>query len=357
MTSSLARRKLLQTMALGTAGTLGLAGHSAQAQPLASSAVGPMLLRPKRLKAGDTVGLVSPSRATYERGGYTVAIESLQALGFKVKEGRYLRARNGHFAGTDAQRAEDLNTMFTDPEVDGIICMTGGAGATRIMNLLDYEAIRRHPKVLVGYSDITALLNGIYARTGLVCFHGPMGASEWNDFSVGYFRRVLMEGQAVQFTNPTEKGAGLVQGSSGRTQTIRGGRARGRLLGSNLSVLVTLLGTPYAPDFRGSILFLEDVNEYIYRVDRMLSHLRLAGALDRLAGVVLGQFTDCKPGEGYGNLPLDDVFDDYFKPLNIPVFSGSMFGHVRPKFTLPLGLDAEIDADKGSITLLQPAVV
>ncbi len=355
MTSPLARRKILQTLALGSAATL-VAGRAAHAQPLASSAVGPTLLRPRRLKAGDTVGLVSPARATYERAGYTTAIESLQALGFKVKEGRYLRARNGHFAGTDAQRAEDLNAMFADPEVDGIICMTGGSGATRILSLLDYDGIRRHPKVLVGYSDITALLNGIYARTGLVCFHGPMGASEWNDFSVGYFRRVLMEGQAVQFTNPAEKGAGLVQ-TSGRTQTIRGGRARGKLLGSNLSVLVTLLGTPYVPDFRGSILFLEDVNEYIYRIDRMLSHLRLAGALDHLAGVVLGQFTDCKPGEGYGNLPLDDVFDDYFKPLNVPVFSGSMFGHVRPKFTLPLGLDAEIDADRGSITLLQPAVI
>ena len=121
-------------------------------------------------------------------------------------------------------------------------------------------------------------------------------------------------------------------------------------------MLTTLLGTPYAPDFRGSILFLEDVNEYIYRVDRMLAHLRLAGVLDQLAGVVLGQFTDCKPGEGYGSLPLDDVFDDYFKPLNVPVFSGSMFGHVKLKFTLPVGADAEIDADRGSITLLQPAV-
>jgi muramoyltetrapeptide carboxypeptidase len=354
----MARRKILQTMAVGAASTLGLAAHhGAQAQPLASAAVSPTVLRPARLKPGDTIGLISPSRATYERGRFTVAIENLQTLGFKVKEGRHLRARNGHFAGTDAQRAEDLNTMFADPEVNGIVAMTGGSGATRILSLLDYELIRRQPKCLVGYSDVTALLNGIHARTGLVCFHGPMGASEWNDFSVGYFRRVLMEAAPVQFSNPAEKGSGLVQSLSGRTQTVRGGRARGKLLGSNLSVLTTLLGTPYAPDFRGSILFLEDVNEYIYRVDRMLAHLRLAGVLDHLAGVVLGQFTDCKPGDDYGTLPLDDVFDDYFRPLNIPVFSGSMFGHVKLKFTLPLGLDAEMDADRGSITLLQPAVV
>jgi muramoyltetrapeptide carboxypeptidase len=165
-----------------------------------------------------------------------------------------------------------------------------------------------------------------------------------------------MDGEPVSFVNPAGLDGMLTQVAD-RIQTIRGGRARGRLLGGNLSVLNTLLGTPYRPDFRGAILLIEDVDEYIYRIDRMLAHLRQAGAFGQLAGVVIGQFTDCKPGEGYGRLALEEVFDDYFKPLNIPVFSGSLFGHFRRKFTLPIGLEAEMDADRGTLTLLQPAVV
>ncbi len=347
------RRQLLQTLALGTAGA---SAAMAAIAPAVAASTSPVALRPPRLKAGDTIGLISPSAATYESRPFAIAAENLQALGFKVKEGSSLRRRNGYFAGTDAERAADLNAMFANPDVDGIMALTGGAGATRILNLLDYEQIRRRPKCLIGYSDITALLNAIQARTGLVTFHGPVATSDWNEFTTGYFRRVLMEGEAVTFANPVTIKDTLTQIVE-RIQTIRGGRARGRLLGGNLAVLNTLLGTPCVPDFRGAILLIEDINEYIYRIDRMLAHLRLAGALDQLAGVVVGQFTDCKVDEGYGRLPLEEVFDDYFKPLNIPVFSGSLFGHLRRNFTLPVGLDAEMDADRGTLTLLQPAVV
>jgi muramoyltetrapeptide carboxypeptidase len=343
------RRQFLQTATVSTAG-LALALPQARA-----TTVSPPALRPKRLKPGDTIGLISPAQARYESTPFAIANENLQALGFKVKEGKWLRARHGYFAGTDQQRAEDLNAMFTDKNVDGIIAMSGGAGATRILHLLDYENIRRNPKALVGFSDITALHNAIQARTGLVTFSGPMGASDWNPFTLSHFRRVLMDGEAVTLKNIPDKEDQLTQVKD-RILTIRGDRARGRLVGGNLSVLNTLLGTPCQPDFRGAILAIEDVDEYIHRVDRMLGHLRLAGAFDKLAGVVIGNFTDCKPGEGYGRLALEDVFDDYFKPLNIPVFSGSQFGHVKKKFTLPIGLDVEIDADAGTIAMLQPAV-
>jgi len=325
------------------------------AAPAAANTV-PKMLRPRRLKAGDTIGLVSPSMARYERMPFAIAAENMAALGFKVKEGKSLRARNGYFAGTDAERADDLNAMFADPEVAGIIAMSGGAGATRILNRLDYDLIRRNPKCLGGFSDITALLNAIQARTGLVTFHGPMAASEWNEFTLGYFRRLLIDGEAMTFRNPVELNGMLTQ-TSDRTQTLRGGRARGRLLGGNLSVLNTLLGTPYLPDFHGAILLIEDVDEYIYRIDRMFAHLRLAGVLDKLAGVVIGQFVDCKPGEGYGRLALEEVFDDYLKPLNVPAYSGAMFGHIKRKFTLPIGLEAEMDADACTLVLSQPAVV
>lgn len=309
-----------------------------------------------RLKPGDTVGLVSPGAATFEAERFELAVETLQALGFEVKEGRYARARRGHFAGTDAQRAQDVNSMFADPQVQGIVAMTGGSGCTRILHLLDYELIRRQPKCFVGYSDITALLNAMQARTGLVSFHAPMGVSEWNEFSTQLLLRVLVRAEAVSLANPTDKESLPVQ-TKGRTRCLRPGRARGTLLGGNLSVLTTLLGTPFKPDFDGAILFLEDVNEYIYRVDRMLAHLQQAGVFKALAGVVLGQFTDCKPGEGFGSLTLEEVFDDYFKPLNIPVFSGAMFGHVRLKFTLPVGLPVEIDAAQGTLTLIRAAVL
>jgi muramoyltetrapeptide carboxypeptidase len=313
-------------------------------------------LRPPRLKRGDLVALINPSGAIYERAPYAVAIESLESLGFRVREAPHLRARRGPFAGTDAQRAADVNAMFADPEVRALIAMTGGSGGNRILPLIDYALIARTPKVLAGFSDLTALINAVHARTGLVTFHAPMGASEWNEFSVRHLRGVLIDAEPMLLANVQDKSDALVP-REGRITTLRGGKARGRLVGGNLAVLTALAGSPYWPDFDGALLFLEDVNEYIYRVDRMLSTLKLSGALDRVAGVVLGGFTNCGPGEGYGALTLDEVFDDYFKPLNVPVYAGAMFGHVKRKFTLPVGLEAEVDADAGTIRLLQPAVV
>ncbi len=313
------------------------------------------LLRAPRLQAGQTIGLINPSNAIHERAPYELAHESLQALGFKVVEGKNLRARYGHFAGSDAQRANDVNALFADGGVHGLLAVTGGSGANRILPLLDYELIRRKPKFLGGFSDITSLINAVHARTGLVTFHAPVAASEWNPFSVDHFRGAVMDAQAMTLRNVQDKGDVLVP-KDGRITTLRGGKASGRLLGGNLAVLTSLAGSPYLPSFDGAILFLEDVNEFIYRVDRMLSTLKLSGALDRLAGVVLGAFTNCKPGDGYGTLTLDEVFDDYFLPLGIPVYRGAMFGHVRRKFTLPVGLPAEIDADAGTIRFLEPAV-
>ncbi len=351
---TLQRRRLIQAAAAVSAAAVGWPALSVQAR--AQTAARP-LLRPRRLQPGDTVALVNPSGAIYERAPYEIASENLQALGFKVREAPNLRARYGHFAGTDAQRAADINAMFADPGVHGILAMTGGSGGGRILPLIDYAAIRRTPKFLGGFSDLTALVNAVQVRTGLVTFHSPMGASEWNEFSVRHFRGTVMDAQPMLLANPQDKEDALVP-KANRTATLRGGRAQGPLVGGNLAVLSAMAGSGYWPRFDGAILFLEEVNEYIYRVDRMLSTLKLAGALDRLAGVVLGGFTNCGPGDGnYGTLTLDEVFDDYFKPLGVPVYSGASFGHIRRKFTLPLGLPAEIDADAGTLQLLQPAVV
>lgn len=314
------------------------------------------LIRPRRLRAGDLIGFINPSGAIYERTPYEQAHEALRALGFRTREAPNLRARYGHMAGTPAQRAADIHALVADPEVAGILAVTGGSGANRVLPHLDHGLIARHPKFIGGFSDLTALITGIHVKTGLVTFHSPLARSEWNGFSVDHFKAVVMDGEAHTLRNVIVPGDDLVP-KEGRTTTLRGGRASGPLVGGNLAVLTSLAGTPYWPSFDGAILFLEDVNEYIYRVDRMLSTLMLSGALERVAGVVLGGFTDCGPSEGsFGTLTLDEVFDDYFGPLNVPVFRGAQFGHVKRKFTLPLGVPAEIDADAGTLRLLEPAV-
>ena len=314
------------------------------------------LIRPRRLQPGDTVGLINPSGAIYERAHYELTHQALQALGFKVREAPNVRQRYGHMAGTPAQRASDIHTLFAAPDVAGVLAITGGSGANRVLPLLDYGLLARNPKFLGGFSDLTALINAVHIKTGLVTFHSPLGRSAWNAFSVAHFKALVMQALAPTLSNTLVTGDDLVP-SEGRFSTVCGGRASGPLLGGNLAVLTSLSGTPYMPDLRGAILFLEDVNEYVYRVDRMLSTLMLSGALAGVAGVVLGGFTNCMPSEGsFGTLTLDEVFDDYFGPLGVPVYRGAQFGHVKNKFTLPLGVMAEVDADAGSIRLLEPAV-
>jgi muramoyltetrapeptide carboxypeptidase len=260
-------------------------------------------------------------------------------------------------AGRPEQRAADIHALFADPGVHSILAVTGGSGANRVLPLLDYGLIRRNPKFLGGFSDLTALIGAVHAKAGLVTFHSPLGRSEWNAFSVAQFKAVAVDG-LPHVLQHAPVAADDLGSREGRTTTIRGGTARGPLVGGNLAVLTSLAGTPYLPAFDGAILFLEDVNEYVYRVDRMLSTLLLGGILSRVAGVVLGGFTDCPPSEGsFGTLTLDEVFDDYFLPLNVPVFRGAPFGHIKRKVTLPLGIAAEMDADAGTVRLLEPAVL
>ncbi|MFG6485157.1 LD-carboxypeptidase [Roseateles sp. BYS78W] len=344
------RRQLLQF----TAATSSLLAAAIPAQAQAQAQNAPLLAR--RLRPGDTIGLVSPANATFEREPLKLAIEALQALGFKVKPGQNVAARRGPFAGTDAQRAADINAMFADDSVNGILALTGGSGCNRIVDKLDYDLIRRRPKFFGGFSDLTCLVNAIQRQTGLVTFHCPVAGSEWNDYSVQSFKAVAMNAEAAVLRNPVASpGDDLVQREE-RIATIRPGKARGRLVGGNLTVLASMAGSAYFPDCRGAVLFLEDINEYIYRIDRCLSTLRLAGAFKELAGVVLGRFTKCEPGDGYGSLTLDEVFDDYFLPLNVPVFRGAAIGHIRRKMTVPVGAAAEMDAEAGTIRLLGAAV-
>lgn len=313
------------------------------------------LIRPARLRRGDTVALVNPASATPLRDSVQIVKESMEALGLRVKLGEHVLGRRGYFAGSDQERADDFNRQIADQEVKGIIAVRGGWGCARILPLIDFEQIKTNPKIVVGYSDVTALLLAIYARTGLVTFHGPVGMGPWNSFSTNYFRSILFQGHAPVLKNPEFKGNNLTQVQN-RVVTITPGRATGPLLGGNLTVLSAIIGSGYLPDFKDSILFLEDVGEEIYRIDRMLTQLKLAGILESLRGFVFGKCTGCGPGEGYGSLTLEELFDDFIRPLGIPAWQGAMIGHEAEKFTVPIGIEATVNSEAGTINLLEPAV-
>lgn len=313
--------------------------------------------RPARLRRGDRVALVAPASATYDDDTRLLAVESLEALGLQVTVGEHAMSRYGYLAGRDRDRAADINAAFADDRIQGVVALRGGWGALRALPYIDFETIAANPKVMLGYSDITTLLLALLARSNLVGFHGPNGTSAWTDFTAREMQRVVFEGDTPLMRNPRVRD-GTLAVRRNRTWPIVPGRARGRLVGGNLTLFAALAGTPYFPDATGAIVFLEESEEYIYRCDRMLTQLALAGVFEKAAGVVLGGFTDCDPSpNGYGRFSLNDVFQHHFAPLGKPAFSGAMFGHVDRKRTLPLGVEAEIDAEAGTIELLEPAVI
>lgn len=322
----------------------------------AAAGAPPPPVRPRRLKAGDRVGLVAPASANFQSVDIEIAQDVARAFGLEPRLGAHVRDRHGYLAGRDEDRAADLLGFFADPQVSAIFAIRGGWGCARLLPLVDWDLVRRNPKVVAGYSDITALFCALQARSGLVGFHAPILLSGWPEFSVDQFRRVVFEAEAVVMANPPGSEERLVQREN-RTRVITPGRARGRLLGGNLSVLAALVGTAYLPAFDGAILFLEDVNEEIYRIDRMLTQLALAGILARLGGFVFGSCSECGPGEGYGSLTLEEVLDEHVKPLGIPAYEGAMIGHQDRQFTLPVGTSVEVDATAGTVKMLEPAVL
>jgi muramoyltetrapeptide carboxypeptidase len=303
--------------------------------------------------------MVAPSAAPNEPERIRFAIDTVESLGFKVKPGAHLFDREGYLAGSDAARADDLNAMFADDGVDAIWCVRGGYGASRILPALDYALMQRKPKALIGYSDITALHAAIHRHAGLVTFHGPVAFRAFTPYSLGELKRVLWTGETpVRLGGPPpfERVEGRVDWEN-RVATKVPGKARGRLVGGNLCLMAHLCGTPYFPDLRGAILFLEDVEEAYYRIDRMLTQLWLSGALAGVAGVVFGKFTNCNSSQFFlQNRALEDILAERCRALRVPAVSGIMVGHIEDQTTLPVGCLAELDADAGTLTLLEPGV-
>lgn len=305
------------------------------------------LLRPPRLREGDTIALTAPAGAIFNEESITKATTALQAAGFKVKTGDTLKAKYGYLAGNDALRAKELNAFFSDASVHAIMAMRGGWGCARLLPRIDFDNIKKHPKIITGFSDITTLLLAMHHKTGLVTFHGPVGNSSLGEFTMQHFLRVIQRGELITLKQPAED----------PVITITPGKTRGVLAGGNLAVLCSLMATGYLPDWENKILFVEETEEEPYAIDRMLTQLKLAGVLQKLSGFIFGKCTKCEAEEPDKSLTLQQVLDEHIRPLKIPAFFGSSFGHVRDKFTLPVGVEAEINAADGTIRLLEAAVL
>ncbi len=316
-----------------------------------------MPLKPPRLEPGDTIGLVAPASAPADPAVIDLAESVIARLGFKIAFAPNVRKRWGFLAGSDRERAGDLMGMFLDRRVRAILCLRGGYGTSRLLPFLDYPKIRAHPKIFVGYSDITSLHCAFSSKSNLLSFHGPMFSSDLikstlPEFTRRSFVRTLMEAKPP---------GSVCQGYHRKTVSIvHRGKARGRLAGGNISILCATLGTPFQPSFKGKILFFEDLDEVPYRFDRMLTHLLNAGLLQQVAGVAIGINHNClDPGAGKTaeyRQTLAEVFAERLAPLKVPVVSGLPFGHVPHNATLPVGALATLDGEQGDLCIDEAAV-
>ncbi|TAL68080.1 MAG: LD-carboxypeptidase [Bacteroidetes bacterium] len=316
-------------------------------------------IRPKALKRGDTIGIIAPATAVTDPDQIGKAIEALNYFGLNYKIEKNVLKGEGYKTRTTEKRLDDLHFMFEDKEISGVFCLRGGYGSAQLLDKIDYDLIKKNPKVFIGYSDITAMHLAINKFSGLITFHGPVLLSGFSNYTADYFSKALFNTNPIgKIVNPESKsGIRLVH----PTRTIKPGKATGKLIGGNLSIICSLMGTPYEIDTKDKILFIEDVGEEPYRIDRMLTQLRLAGKLNTAAGIIFGECNECN-SDGLNpshiwDYSLGEVLDNIFKNLNIPVFYGLTFGHTSDQITLPVGVDAEIDADERTLNIIEAGVI
>lgn len=316
------------------------------------------MIKPKALKTGQTLGIIAPASRPNDEESLGKGIAALEQLGFKTKVAPHAMDWHlGYLAGRDEDRAADLHALFTDPEVDAIICVRGGYGTHRLLDRLDFDLIRRHPKIFIGYSDITALHTAFLHYADLVSFHGPMVSSEFargaSDFTRDNFLRMLTQPQPAGILPSDPEGPEPV--------TIQGGKASGPLIGGNMALFCDLFSTPFEGDSRGKILLIEEIGDEPYQMDRRLTQLRLSGKLKQAAGVVIGQCADCEHVEGrsgYSRSPkLVEVIRDRLGDIGVPCLYNVPFGHIKNIWTLPIGVRATLDADAKTLSIDEAAVI
>jgi muramoyltetrapeptide carboxypeptidase len=309
-------------------------------------------IKPPRLRKGDVIGLVSPASTPTPREKVEGSVRYLEGLGYRVKLGEHVSKAWGYLAGTDEERAADFNAMVRDRQVKAIFALRGGYGTPRILSDIHYRTLAREPKIISGFSDITAVQLAIYRKCGLVTFSGPMPAVEFwkapDPYTEEQFWRLLTSRMPVgRLENPLEEGYDL----------HRDGKASGVLLGGNMALLVSTLGTRFMPSLRGAVLVLEEVGEYPYRVDRMFAQLKNAGVLKGVAAMLLGQFTECEPKDrSLPHLNVEYLLKEYAQGVDGPVMGNVLYGHVPKKLTVPFGLRATVDTKKQRIEIRESAV-
>ncbi len=349
----LSRRSFIATAAAGLAAAA-ITG-SARAASTERRPASP-LIRPAVLHRGDTVGLIAPAKFVVNPDSILRAEKAVRYFGLLPRFGRSVRARTGFVGGSVEQRVADIHEMFLDPEVKAVFCLRGGSGSMQLLDRIDYALLRGHPKIFMGFSDITALHLAIHRHAGLITFHGPVTLSRFSDYTQHHFRKALFDAAPIGVvTNPPDDHPIRPSHS---LRTVRPGTARGLLTGGNLSIISATMGTRYEIDTTGRILFLEDVDEQPYKLERMLTQLRLAGKLERAAGIIIGECTnrkvDLAPFDT--TVSVGEVIDDVCATLAVPVLSGLTIGHTADQLTLPLGVTATLDADKGTLTIEEPAL-
>jgi muramoyltetrapeptide carboxypeptidase len=345
------RRNFLQNLGAGLA--LPLVAKVIDATPLIDG-----LIRPKALKAGDTVGLITPATYVPDPDRLALAERTIKYFGLRMKMGKNAGKRMNDYRVSIDERLDDLHAMFRDNDVDAVFAIRGGYGSMHLLDRIDYDLIRRNPKIFLGYSDITAMHLAISKQAKLVTFHGPITLSRFTDYTQKYFRKALFESQPIgTLTNPPESNA---LRPNHPLRTISSGTANGPLIGGNLTLISNTLGTPYEIETRGKILFLEDVDEEPYSIDRMLTHLRLAGKFAGVSGIVFGECQDCRPKDykPSSTIPfgLGEVLDNILGDLKVPVLYGLTIGHTDDQLTLPLGVTATLDANNGTLDIKEAAV-
>lgn len=318
------------------------------------------IIKPARLYPGDKVALTAPAWLISEND-LNVSIEKIKQLGFEPVYSDKILGRHGYFSGTDQERADDFNNMIKNPEIKAIIFVNGGYGCTRILDLLDYDAIKKNPKIIMGFSDCTALINAIHDNTGLITFHGPISRTLHHNYSRQQFENIAIDPTDRYVIESSDNDLHKFdEDKTFERYTITSGNAQGKLIGGNLTLVCSLIGTPYQLDLQDKIVMIEDIGEEPYRIDRMLTQLISSGELSKAAGIAFGICKGCDKSDksiAPNSFTLKQVIEERIKPLNIPAVYGLSFGHNENNFIFPIGLDAELNADNMTIMLKEKPVM